>query len=274
VATGSLWPASTEKSIQILRGLALRDVELTLQTHDFYLTFGRELEMPFYSDLTAMIEAQELRVRSVHAPCMGTHHGYSLRARGEYLAHSLRTCHRLGSSVLVTHPYHLFKSYEGALGYLVGDIPDVWDALLPGVRVALRQAEADGVAISMENIKVWQDDDTGFFNAPHHVERFIDDVSHPKLGVTLDVIHAQLMGCLDQSLETLAHSIVNVHLADLVPPARRVPPGEGILPWRKLVPILRQLPNLQHVTIELTQAEPADVARSVDFVSRCWREVG
>lgn len=270
VNTGSFWPATTEESIRFLQELDLSDVELTLQRHEFYLTFERELRMPFHSDLAAMIESGTLRVHSVHAPDMNAEHGHSLRAREEYLAHSLRVCRHLGGRILVTHPFHLFKSYEGTLDYLTGAVSNVWDALLPGIRSLLEQVRADNIVLSVENVKIWADDDTGFFNAPDNVKRFINDVAHPNLGLTLDVIHAQLIGYLNEFLDTLVHSIVNLHVADLVLPARRVPPGEGILDWEELVPILKRLPNLRQVTIELIRAEPAEVARAVGFVSSHW----
>jgi sugar phosphate isomerase/epimerase len=95
-------------------------------------------------------------------------------------------------------------------------------------------------------------------------------VAHPNLRFTLDVIHAQLSGCLDAFLDVLGDAIVNLHLADLVPPAQRVPPGDGILCWEELVPRFRCLPNLQQATVELAGAGPEEVARAVDFLRACW----
>ncbi|MCP4539429.1 MAG: sugar phosphate isomerase/epimerase [Chloroflexi bacterium] len=272
VSTGSLWPMTTSESIHILQELTLSDVELTPQMDEFRLTFERELQLPLYSDLVSIVESGDLTVHSMHAPHLNAEHGHSLRIRGEYLAHSLRICRLLGGSTLVVHPFHLFKSYELTLDYLSGTTRDVWDVLLPDMRALFEQARADNVVISVENVKIWQDDDEHFFNEPVKAKRFIDDVAHPNLGFTLDVIHAQLGGCLDEFLETLAHSIINIHLADLVPPMRRVPPGEGILVWEKLVPTLKQLPNLRQITIELTRAAPAEIARTVDAVLGYWNE--
>jgi sugar phosphate isomerase/epimerase len=82
-----------------------------------------------------------------------------------------------------------------------------------------------------------------------------------------------LIGCLDESLDILADSIVNLHVADLVPPARRVPPGEGVLVWEELVPVLKSLPHLRQVTIELTRAGHDEIARAADFMLNCWCEL-
>lgn len=272
VNTGSFWPATTKESIRSLRGITLSDVELTLQAQEFYLTFNRGLYMPLLESLMEMVKSDDLRVHSVHAPNMNAEHGHSFRAREEYLIHTLRICRLLGGKIIVVHPFHLFKSYEGTLDYLVGSVPNVWDVLLPGIREVLEQAYAEDIVISVENVKVWGDDETGFFNIPANVKRFIDDIGHSSLGFTLDIIHAQLSRNLEESLDMLADSTVNLHIADLVPPARRVPPGEGTMDWEKLVPLWKRLPNLRQLTIELTQAEPAEVVRAVSFISSQWIE--
>ena len=44
-------------------------------------------------------------------------------------------------------------------------------------------------------------DETGFFNAPANVKRFINDVTHSTVGLTLDIIHAHLNRLVQESQE-------------------------------------------------------------------------
>lgn len=270
VSTGSFWPRTTAESLEWLAELSLCDVELTLGPSEFYMSFDGDFHIPLFHQLMSSIRDGKLAVWSVHAPRMSAEHGHSTKVRTAYLARSLELCADLGGQVLVTHPFHLFISYEHTLDYLSGNIPDVWQALLPGMCTILREAEAVGISITVENVKIWADDTSGFFNLPVNVAKFLDDVNSPALGLTLDLIHARLMGSLQSFLDLLAPAIVNLHIADLVAPAQRVPPGEGELPWNNLLSTLCALPALQLVTLELTHAEPAEIARSVAFLQSGW----
>ena len=270
VSTGSFWPRTTAESLECLAELSLCDVELTLQPPEFYMSFDGDFRIPLFHQLMSSIHDGKLAVWSVHAPHMNAEHGHSMNARTAYLARSLELCAELGGQVLVTHPFHLFISYEHTLNYLSGSIPDVWQALLPGVRTILHEAEVLGISVTLENVKIWADDASGFFNLPANVARFLDDVSSPALGLTLDLIHARLMGSLQSFLDRLSPFIVSLHIADLLAPVRRVPPGEGELPWSNLLPTLCALPALQLVTLELTRAEPAEVARGIAFLQSGW----
>jgi hypothetical protein len=40
--------------------------------------------------------------------------------------------------------------------------------------------------------------------------------------------------------------------------------------WNDLIPVLKGLPNLQQVTLELTGAKPDEIVRAMDFISSCW----
>ena len=78
VTTGSLYPLSTLKSIRQLNEIGVHDIELTLQSNEFFLTFERKLSMPILPELLALVQGGKLCVRSVHAPSICSAHLTSL----------------------------------------------------------------------------------------------------------------------------------------------------------------------------------------------------
>ena len=56
VSTGSLYPRPTLESIQELKELGVQDVELTLQSNEFFLTFERKLCMPILPELLRLVQ--------------------------------------------------------------------------------------------------------------------------------------------------------------------------------------------------------------------------
>ncbi len=270
ITTGSFWPVDTRQSISILREIGILDVELTLQANEFRLGFDRSLQMPLYPELHQMVQKGALYIHSVHAPHMDAEHGHSLRAREDYLRHTVETAHSLGAQVIVVHPFHLFTSQEAASAYLRGDLSVVDQALLPGIRSLLDQAGTYGIVVSMENVKIWVDDEKDYFNEPDNVRRLITGLAHPMFGVTLDIVHAGPIGHLDTFLDRTGKDIVNLHLADIELPYGRVPVGEGIIDWPVLIPKIAQLPNLHQVTVELTQATPDEMIRTYKVLKDLW----
>ena len=108
----------TLESIQRLGQLGLRDVELTLQSNEFFLTFERKLSMPILPELQALVRCRKFRIRSVHAPLLRAESCYNLWSRLRYLTHSIEVSSLLGAQVVVLHPFHIFRTYEDALAYL------------------------------------------------------------------------------------------------------------------------------------------------------------
>jgi sugar phosphate isomerase/epimerase len=265
VSTGSLYPLPTLESIGQLRELGLREVELTLQTNEFFLNLERKLAMPILPELLAQVRAGELRVRSVHAPAIGAQHANIYWARREYLRHSIETCQKLGASLLVVHPLHILRTHEDALSYLSHDGVSLQAALLPGLPEILEQAQATQVILALENIQEWLDEP--FFNSPKNVAHFLREMSHPALKFTFDLVHAQVAGCLDEFATSLADEIVNVHAADLILPPKRVPVGRGVIDWQNLVPVLKALPNLRQITVELSRTQQNEVVESVNLLA-------
>ncbi len=157
VSTGSFYPAPTLASISQLRMLGIQNVELTLQSHEFFLALERKLSMPIYPDLLEQVQSGQLRIGSIHAPMMGAHHGYNMRARLEYLIHTIETCRSLGGNLVVIHPFHLLRTHEDALNYLAGDIA-LEASLLPGISDVLEQAQAANITLALENIQDWLDE--------------------------------------------------------------------------------------------------------------------
>lgn len=265
VTTGSLYPLPTLQSIQHLNELGIQDIELTLQSNEFLLTFERQLSMPILPELVAMVEANELRVRSVHAPLMAAERCYNLWARLQFLIHSIEVCRLLGGGLVVIHPFHVFRTHEDALKFLAGECTSLPAALLPGLNDVLDMAHSVDIKLALENIQDWHDEI--FFNAPQNVVRFLRDIDHPSLGFTLDLMHAQYPGFLNEFVQLLSSEMVNIHAADLLPPAKRVAVGKGAIDWKRLIPALQRLPNLRQITVELSNPQPGELTESVKLLS-------
>jgi len=266
VSTGSLYPLPTLESIQRLNELGIRDVELTLQSNEFFLTFERKLSMPILPKLQALVQRGELRVCSVHAPSMPTERpGYNLWARLQLLIHSIEVCHLLGGDLVVIHPFHFFQIHEAALDYLARDSSLLPIVLLPRINDALHLAYSTGIKFAIENIQDWQDE--VFFNAPENVSRFLQDMDHSSLGFTLDLMHTKVAGSLDEFIHSLSDEILNNHASDLLPPIKRVAIGKGAIDWDCLIPNLQTLPNLRQFTVELSDPQTTDIIESVKFLS-------
>ena len=265
VSTGSLYPLPTLESIQNLNKLGLREIELTLQPDEFHLTFERTLRMPILTELIRLVQAEKLRVRSIHAPAIFHAHANHLWARRQYLLHAIEVCSKLGASILVLHPLHLLLHQEIALEYLSGNGTSLAFALLPGAYEIIDRAHAATVTLAMENIQDWVDE--VFFNTPANMSRFLRDIDHPAIGCTLDLMHAQFPGVVDEFVSSLSGDIVNIHAADLFPPAKRAAIGKGIIDWQHLVPRLQALPNLRQITVELSNPQAGDITGSVKLLS-------
>jgi sugar phosphate isomerase/epimerase len=265
VATGSLYPLPTLHSIQHLKELGIQDIELTLQSNEFFLTFERKRSMPILPELLALVQDDSLRVRSVHAPLMDAERCYNLWARLQFLMHSIEVCRLLGGRLVVVHPFHIFQTHEDALTYLDGDCTFLASALLPGLNDVLDLAHSAGIKLALENIQDWQDEI--FFNAPQNVLRFLRDMNHPSLGFTLDLIHAQYPNFLEEFVQMLSTEIVNIHAADLLPPAKRVAVGKGVIDWNLVIPALQTLPNLRQITVELSNPQPGELTESIELLS-------
>lgn len=265
VSTGSLYPQPTLESIQHLNELAIQDIELTLQTNEFFLTFERKLCMPILPELLRLVQDGELYVRSVHAPAISAAHSNSMWARKQYLLHSIEICRLLGGKILVIHPLHLLQNQESVLDYLSGNGTLLQSVLLPGALEIVEQAQSANVTLALENIQDWLDE--CFFNAPTNMSHFLRDMDNPTLGCTLDLMHAQVPDVLDDFIDSLADDIVNIHASDLLPPTKRVAIGKGVISWSHLVPKLQNLPNLHQITVELSNPGPGELTQSIELLS-------
>ncbi len=265
VSTGSLYPLPTLKSIRRLNQLGIQDIELTLQSNEFFLTFERKLYMPILPALLRLVRDGRLCVRSVHAPSICSAHLTSLWARKQYLMHSIEICNLLDSSILVIHPLHLLVNQESALDYLSGNEILLHSVLLPGIDEIVEKAHSVNVTLALENIQEWLDEI--FFNAPKNMSRFLQDMSHSSFRYTLDLMHAQVPGVLDDFIDSLSGDIVNIHASDLLPPTKRVAIGKGVIDWERVMPKLQSLPNLRQLTVELSNPQTDEIIESVKFLA-------
>lgn len=265
VSTGSLYPMPTLESIQHLNELGIQDIELTLQSNEFFLTFERTLSMTILPELLRLVQKGALRVRSIHAPAIPSAHANNLWARKQYLMHSIETCSLLGATILVIHPLHLLTDQQSALSYLSGNGTSFQSALLPGTHEIIERAHSANVTLAMENIQDWLDEI--FFNEPRNMTCFLRDMNHPALGCTFDLMHAQVPGVLDDFMDLLPGDIVNIHASDLLPPVKRVAMGKGVIDWNRLGPKLQVLPRLRQITVELSNPTDDELAESVRFLS-------
>jgi sugar phosphate isomerase/epimerase len=265
VSTGSLYPMPTLESIQHLNELGIQDVELTLQSNEFFLTFERKLSMTILPELLRLVQIGMLRVRSVHAPNIPGAHSNNLWARKQYLIHSIETCRLLGATILVIHPLHLLVDQESALSYLSVNGTSLQSVLMPGMHEIIEQAHSANVTLAMENIQDWLDEI--FFNAPTSMLCFLRDLDHPAVGCTFDLMHAQVPGVLDDFMALLSADIVNIHASDLLPPLKRVAVGKGAIDWNRLSPKLQALPRLRQITVELSKPQDGEITESVKLLS-------
>lgn len=265
VTTGSLYPLSTLDSIKRLKELGIQDVELTLQSNEFFVTFNRELSMPILPDLVQLVQSGKLCVRSVHAPMTRSYHCYNLWSRMKHLEYAIEVCQLLGGQVVVVHPEHLFRTYEDAIEYLSSDGVSLHTSLLPGIKHILDLVQSKKMILALENIQDWYDEI--YFNSPLNMLRFMSEIDHPALRFTFDLMHSQVSATLRDFTDFLANFVVNVHASDLLYPIKRVAIGKGITDWDSLLPKLQAFPNLRQITVELSDPESADILDSVKFLS-------
>ena len=97
--------------------------------------------------------------------------------------------------------------------------------------------------------------------------QFLEEMDHPYMQFTLDLMHAQASGTLRDFTSSLADRIVNIHASDFLPPVKRVAIGRGTIDWEQLVPLLHSLPSLRQITVELSNPRPQEITDSIRVVS-------
>jgi sugar phosphate isomerase/epimerase len=167
---------------------------------------------------------------------------------------------------VVIHPEHLFRTYEDATGYLGDDGVSLHSVLLPGIEAILKQVRSANIMLALENIQDWYDEI--YFNSHQNMLKFLNEINHPSLQFTFDLMHAQVPGLLNDFTNSLANQIVNVHVSDLLPPTKRVAIGKGIIDWDCFMPKLHALPNICQLTVELSNPQDHELVDSVQFLSK------
>ena len=105
---------------------------------------------------------------------------------------------------------------------------------------------------------------------------FLDDLAGTSVGVNFDPANLILYGKGDPvaALERLAPSVLQVHIKDALPPARRgewgieVPVGEGAIDWPAFLDALARCPEVDTLAIEREAGDRRvlDIARAAGLL--------
>jgi protein FrlC len=122
-----------------------------------------------------------------------------------------------------------------------------WDGLRRTLEGLLPRAEAEGVTLALEP------EPGHFLNSSADMGRLLAEVSHPNLGVNLDVGHAFVTDeDVTESIRSLGSSIVHTHLEGM--PAgvhRHLIPGEGDLDLVAVHRALQEIGYRGYYTVDL-----------------------
>lgn len=251
------------KELPVL-GAAL-SLDMLAHHHDWVMESQRDLELQSFcwpntaeADLAPMIlRAKELLSghsgkRGLHGPFMSFNIDCAdpeitavIRRR---MLRTLDICAELSADQMVIHsPYGLWneadRATDAASAYI--QVERVRYVLMP----VIKRAEELGVELVIENV---EDID------PHARVALAAALKSPKVRVSLDTGHAQMMHCrcgappVDAFVQAAGGALGHVHLQDVDGFAdRHWHPGEGGIAWRAVFAALGRLPKMPRLILEV-----------------------
>jgi L-ribulose-5-phosphate 3-epimerase len=161
-------------------------------------------------------------------------------------------------------------------GQVIDDTPPeaAWERLISSLRPVLEYAEIHGVTIGFEP------EPGMFIDTMAKFDRLVEQVSSPRLRLTLDIGHLHCQGetPLAALIERYADQLVNVHLEDMRRGVHEhLPFGEGEIDFR---PVLQALANSGYsggIHVELSRHShegPAMARRSWDYLQNVLQNTG
>jgi sugar phosphate isomerase/epimerase len=258
INTGSL-SFDARKAIAEVHGLGFDAVELNLQQGELAYDFNCQPRLEFYSDLARELKIRRLAVTDVHALFLNAAQMFSARSRRDVLAVEGEVTRILGAGILVVHPTDILDNEE-SLDDLAAD-PQAAVPLVHGIGAVIRELQAGGVQIALENVQHWH-----YVRGTNDAEVMARLVEALDCRVTLDVRRGLAHPSLARWIELLSNRISVLHLHDTVGGVEHHPPFAP--DWRDIIPQLKQT-SAEVCVLEATgNRSPGAIKVSRELITR------
>ena len=266
INSGSL-SFDTPAAVGQAKGLGFTALEINLQQEELRYDFNRQPNLEFYDTLVQEIKLRGTRVVSVHNLFLSGAQAFSSQARREILSLAGRLTVRLGASILVVHPAHLFTSEEALTSYLSRS-PTSRKKLpvITGFKKVRAELEELKVSLALENVNHWRD--TLLTNQAEHMRVLTDAL---ECLVALDVRRSLNRPSLERWVELVGERIALLHLHDQVAGQEHHPPLEPA--WTERIELLKQT-AAQACVIEASATPMAQgtIRASRAYIARLWND--
>lgn len=258
INTGSL-SFDARKAIAEVHGLGFDAVELNLQQGELSYGFRCQPRLEFYSDLARELRIRKLVVTDVHALFLNAAQMFSARSRRDVLAVEGEVTRVLGASILVVHPTDILDNEE-SLDDFAAD-PQAAVPLVHGIGAVIRELQAGGVQIALENVQHWH-----YARGTNDAEVMARLVEALDCRVTLDVRRGLAHPSLARWIELLGDRISVLHLHDTVGGVEHHPPASS--DWRDIIPQLKRT-SAEVCVLEATgNRSPGAIKVSRELITR------
>jgi sugar phosphate isomerase/epimerase len=150
----------------------------------------------------------------------------NLTSRNEKIAsisleENLKAIHlaqRLGAELVVIHPGRLSSSKDNPQDY--------WERQVQAIKRLASEAESKDVRVAIENM---DNSPYEFINKPEDLDRLIKEVNSDKVGICLDLAHANSLrdGMADEFIERTGDNIIHLHISNSSKDVIHLPLNEG-----------------------------------------------
>ena len=258
INTGSL-SFDTRKAIAEVHALGFSAIELNLQQAELDYGFSQTPNLAFYNDLAREITLRKLTVTDVHALFLNAAQMFSARARREVLGVEGEVTRILGAGILVVHPTDILDNEESLDDF--GADPQAAVPLVHGIGAVIREVQAGGVRIALENVQHWH-----YARGTNDAEVMARLVEALDCRVTLDVRRGLAHPSLGRWIELLGDRISVLHLHDTVGGGEHHPPSAP--DWRDIIPQLKQT-SAEVCVLEATgNRSPGAIKVSRELITR------